>query len=244
MRVLLGGASGAVGKTIIGLIEASGELDLSGTADRSSFFSGQASGDVLIDFSHPDLTLRCLDFAHSRHLPIVIGTTGLTEACEEKVAEVSKHVPVCVAANFSIGVTVMMELAARAAAALPKSFDIEIFESHHRRKQDAPSGTALALGEQVADARNQSLADSAILDRSKRRATRSEAEIGFQVSRGGDVVGDHVLQFLGDGERLEISHRATDRSIFARGALLAAQRLTQRSPGRVELSDLFIEGRS
>ncbi|HMA98568.1 MAG TPA: 4-hydroxy-tetrahydrodipicolinate reductase [Wenzhouxiangella sp.] len=241
MRVLLGGASGAVGKTIIGLIEDSDGLELSETADRSSFFSDQANGDVVIDFSHPDLTLRCLEFARSRQLPIVIGTTGLTEACEEKVAEASKHVPVCVAANFSIGVTVMMELAARAAAALPESFDIEISESHHRRKQDAPSGTALALGDQVATARNQILRDSAILDRSKRRAARSDGEIGFQVSRGGDVVGEHVLRFLGNGESLEISHRATDRSIFARGALLAAERLTQRPPGRVELCDLFIE---
>jgi 4-hydroxy-tetrahydrodipicolinate reductase len=240
MRVLLSGNSGAVGKVITGLIEVNSHLELAGTADRSCFFSDRDTGDVLIDFSHPDLTLRCLEFAAGRHLPVVIGTTGLTEACEEKIAEISRHVPVCVAANFSIGVTVMMELAARAAAALPATFDIEIFESHHRRKLDAPSGTALVLAERVAVARDQKLDEASIMDRSTRRAARREGEIGFQVARGGDVVGEHVLQFLGDGERLEISHRATDRSIFARGALLAAERLTKRKPGRVELANLFL----
>ncbi|MFW5816298.1 MAG: 4-hydroxy-tetrahydrodipicolinate reductase [Wenzhouxiangella sp.] len=243
MRVLLSGASGAVGREIQRLIEADDEVELAGVADRSRFFSDQASADVLIDFSHADLTLRCLELAEQHKLPLVIGTTGLSAECHARIEQAAERIPVCVAANFSIGVTVMLELAARAAAALPASFDVEIAEAHHRRKLDAPSGTALALGEAVAGARGQRLSDAAVMDRSDRRASRPAREIGFQVARGGDVVGEHTAQFLGDGERLEITHRATDRSIFARGALLAAEKLLGRDAGRVEFAQLLLGGR-
>lgn len=244
MRVLLSGASGAVGREIQRLVEADAELELGGVADRSTFFSGQAAGDVLIDFSHPDLTLRCLALAEQQNLPLVIGTTGLSEQCHERIEQAAERIPVCVAANFSIGVTVMLELAARAGAALPATFDVEIAEAHHRRKLDAPSGTALALGHAVAGARGQRLSDAAVMDRSERRAPRPAGEIGFQVARGGDVVGEHTLEFLGDGERLEITHRATDRSIFARGALRAAEKLLGRDAGRVEFAELLLGGKA
>ncbi|WP_203594465.1 4-hydroxy-tetrahydrodipicolinate reductase [Wenzhouxiangella limi] len=240
MRVLVSGASGAVGKELRRLIEADPELELAGVADRSGFFGSGDQGDVLVDFSHPALTLRCLELAEQRGLPLVIGTTALTERCRDRIEQAATRIPLCVAANFSVGVTVMLELAARAASALPTTFDIEIAEAHHRRKLDAPSGTALALGEAVAQARKQVLSEQAVMDRSVRREPRSSAEIGFQVSRGGDVVGEHSVQFFGDGERLEIVHRATDRSIFARGALLAARKLTERGAGRVEFRDLLV----
>ncbi|MFP4276439.1 MAG: 4-hydroxy-tetrahydrodipicolinate reductase [Wenzhouxiangella sp.] len=240
MRILLSGASGAVGGEIRRLVDADPRLELAGLASRSAFFEAGAQGDVLIDFSHPALTLRCLDLAGQQGLPIVIGTTGLDQACRQRIREVARTTPVCVAANFSIGVTVMQALAAHAAAAIPASFDIEIAETHHRRKIDAPSGTAVALAEAVAAARDQRLHDVAVMDRSHRRSARPPGEIGFQVSRGGDVVGEHTVHFLGDGERLEITHRASDRSIFARGALLAAERLVGHDPGQVEFRDLVI----
>ncbi len=240
MRVLVSGASGAVGREIRRLIDADAELELGGTADRSAFFDPEPRGEVLIDFSHPDLTLRCLDLAEQRSLPLIIGTTGLSAPCRDRIEQASKRIPLCVAANFSIGVAVMRDLAARAAAALPPAFDIEIAETHHRRKLDAPSGTALVLGEVVARARGHALSREAVVDRTARRQSRPAGEIGFQVARGGDVVGEHVVQFLGDGERLEIAHRATDRSIFARGALLAAQKLLGRGAGRVEFADLIL----
>jgi 4-hydroxy-tetrahydrodipicolinate reductase len=240
MRVLVSGASGAVGSEILRLIGARADLELGGSADRSAFFGAADEGDVLIDFSHPDLTLRCLDLAEQRGLPLIIGTTGLDRRCRDRIDEAARRIPLCLAANFSIGVTVMQDLVARAAAALPLVFDIEITEVHHRRKLDAPSGTALALGEAVAAARGQELADEAVTDRSDRRQARPPGEIGFQVARGGDVVGEHLVQFLGDGERLEITHRATDRSIFARGALLAAEKMLGRDAGRVEFTELLL----
>ncbi|MEE4638210.1 MAG: 4-hydroxy-tetrahydrodipicolinate reductase [Wenzhouxiangella sp.] len=240
MRVLVSGASGAVGREILQLIESRGDLELGGVADRSGFFSDNDMGDVLIDFSHPDLTMRCLELAVQRSLPLVIGTTGLDGGCLERIDDASERIPLCMAANFSIGVTVMQDLVARASAALPNVFDIEIAEAHHRRKLDAPSGTALALGEAVAAARGLALADQAVMDRSAIRRPRPAGEIGFQVTRGGDVVGEHRVQFLGDGERLEVTHRATDRSIFARGALFAAEKLLGRDAGRVEFNQLVL----
>mgnify|MGYP006299433533 CR=1 FL=1 len=217
-----------------------GGYEVVGTAGRDSFFSPDLQADVLIDFSHPDLTVKCLEYASEAGLPVVIGTTGLDDRCHSLIEEVSGKVPVCVAANFSIGVTVMMSLVAQAASALPEEFDIEISEAHHRRKLDAPSGTALVLGDMVADARGRTLADSAIFDRSDRRQARSPGEIGFQVTRGGDVVGEHTVKFLGEGERLSITHAATDRTIFARGALLAAEKLYGRGAGRVEFAQLLL----
>lgn len=240
MRVLVSGASGAVGCELRRLIESDADLELGGLADRSAFFRAGDNGDVLIDFSHPDQTLRCLDLAEKRCLPLVIGTTGLTQQCQERIHAASSRIPLCVAANFSIGVSVMLELVARAAAALPASFDIEIAEAHHRRKLDAPSGTALRLGEVVAGARQRTLGDVAVMDRSGRRQPRGPGQVGFQVVRGGDVVGEHTVQFLGDGERLEITHRATDRSIFARGALLAAEKLLGREAGQVDFAELVL----
>ncbi len=240
MRVLLSGASGVIGTALAGLVEQDEACSLAGVASRGAFFPPDVAGDVLIDFSHPTLTERSMALADDLAIPTVIGTTGLTEACLERIADAAQRIPVCVAANFSIGVNLMLALAARAARDLPDSFDIDIAEIHHRRKLDAPSGTALALGEAVAGACGAKWPDSAVMDRSGRRLPRPAGEIGLQAVRGGDVAGEHTVYFLGDGERLEITHRATDRSIFARGALLAAKKLLGRAPGRVDFQSLML----
>ena len=239
LRVLVSGASGVIGRHVIALIEADPELTLAGQADQDRFFEPSVQADVLIDFSHPALTLKSLDLACALGIPAVIGTTGLDAACRARLDSAAAEIPLCVAANFSVGVTVMLELARRAASALDPSFDMEISEIHHRRKLDAPSGTALALGEALAAGRGQRLADVQVHDRSARRVARPSTEIGIQSLRGGDVAGEHTVFFLGDGERLEISHRATDRSIFARGALLAAGKLVGQPAGRVAFADIL-----
>ncbi len=240
MRVLLSGASGVIGRELMALIEREPGCTVSATASRQAFFPDDCRGDVLIDFSHPALTERSLDLARELGIPAVVGTTGLTDACRERIDAAARQIPVCVAANFSIGVNLMLALVERAALDLPDSFDIEISEIHHRRKRDAPSGTALALGDAVCAARGCDLATARQMDRSSRDRARAPGEIGFQVVRGGDVAGEHTVFFLGDGERLEISHRASDRSIFARGALLAAKKLTGLGPGRVDFASLVL----
>ena len=244
MRVLLSGASGVIGRALADMVERDSACSLAAEASRDAFFPSNVAGDVLIDFSHPALTERSIALAEQLSIPAVIGTTGLTERCQQRIAEAARRIPVCVAANFSIGVNLMLALAARAARDLPASFDIEIAEIHHRRKLDAPSGTALALGEALALARKGSWPDSAVMDRSVRREPRPAGEIGVQAARGGDVAGEHTVYFLGDGERLEISHRATDCSIFARGALLAAKKLVGRPPGQVDFQSLVLASES
>lgn len=241
MRILLSGASGVIGRHLVTLIDADSGLELTGRADRERFFDQDAHGDVLIDFSHPELTERSLELACRLEIPAVIGTTGLDAACRARIEQAAALIPVCVAANFSLGVNLLLELATRAAAALGPEYEVEISEMHHRRKLDAPSGTALALGEAVAGARGLNLDSARIDDRSRRRSARSPGEIGFQVVRGGDVAGEHTVYFLGDGERLELTHRATDRRIFARGALLAARKLRGRAPGRVDFATLVFD---
>lgn len=241
MRILLSGSSGVIGRHVVELIAADQALSLVGEADRESFFEPSLSADVLIDFSHPQLTLRSLEFAASRGIPAVIGTTGLDGDGLRMIEAAAERVPVCLAANFSLGVNMLLSLAARTAAALGPEYEIEISEIHHRRKLDAPSGTALALGQAVAAARAQLLDEVRVDDRSQHRVARQPQQIGFQAVRGGDVAGEHTVYFLADGERLELTHRATDRRIFARGALLAAKKIIGRAPGRVDFASLVLD---
>lgn len=241
MRILLSGSSGVIGRHLIEMIEADPGLALAGSADRHAFFDPSASGDVLIDFSHPKLTRRSLAFALQHKIPAVVGTTGLNEEDQRWIEQAAQEIPLCVAANFSLGVNLLLALAGQAAAALGPDYEIEITEIHHRRKLDAPSGTALALGQEVAAARGLALPTARVDDRSLRRAARMPDEIGFQAVRGGDVAGEHTVYFLADGERLELTHRATDRRIFARGALLAAKKLLGRAPGRVDFRSLVLD---
>ncbi|NBD95573.1 MAG: 4-hydroxy-tetrahydrodipicolinate reductase [Gammaproteobacteria bacterium] len=241
LQVLVSGATGAVGRTILEVIESDDHLSLAGEATSRRFFEPDVDADVIIDFSHPDLLERVVHFASRRRIPLVTGTTALGERLERQIHEACERVAICRAANFSIGVNLLVQLAANATRALGEDFDIEILEAHHRRKLDAPSGTALWLGEAVAEARGQRLAEQAVHDRSQRRQARSSGEIGFQAIRGGDVAGEHTVYFLADGERLELSHRASDRRVFARGALLAARRIVDEPAGAVDFSALVLK---
>lgn len=236
MDILLSGATGRIGREIRSLVDADVDLRVSGTASGAAFFDDAARADVLIDFSRPEATARCIEFAHARGVPIVIGTTGIDAALQSKIDAASTKLPICQAANFSIGVNLLLMLAARAAETLPAAFDAEVFELHHRWKADAPSGTALALGRAVAEARGEAHDSIAGIRRDRRT---SEGEIGYQVARGGDVAGEHSVMFLGDGERLELTHRATDRAVFARGALHAAAWLLGREPGLYSMDDVL-----
>jgi len=241
LQILVSGASGAVGRTIIEVIESDEHLAVAGVASRGSFFEPDVEADVIVDFSHPELLERVMHFAARRHIPLVTGTTALGEQLQQELEAAARQVAICQAANFSIGVNLLVRLAAQATRALGKEFDIEILEAHHRRKLDAPSGTALWLGQAVAGARGHSLDRLAVHDRSRQRQARKPGEIGFQAIRGGDVAGEHTVFFLADGERVELTHRASDRRVFARGALLAARRIIDRPAGLVDFSELVLD---
>lgn len=240
MKILLSGASGKVGREIERLVGDDRACDIAGRASTAAFFEDGVSADILIDFSRPELTTRCLKFALEHRVPLVIGTTGLTAETQQRIAVAAQHIPICQAANFSIGVNILLDLVERAATGLPDTFDIEISETHHRWKLDAPSGTALALGRAAAKARDQ---DHDRIASIRGDSERLAGQIGYQVCRGGDVAGEHSVLLLGDGERLELTHRATDRAIFARGALRAARWLQGRPPGLYSMRDVLAEGR-
>jgi 4-hydroxy-tetrahydrodipicolinate reductase len=194
--------------------------------------------EVAIDFSRPDLSLRALNVCRAARVPIVIGTTGHGAEFEARVAAASRDIAILVAPNTSIGVAVAQELVRIAARALPPEFDIEILEAHHKHKLDAPSGTALAFAESAAGARGLDPIADTIAGRAG-HAARRDREIGIASVRGGDIVGAHTVFFAGLGERLTIGHEATDRSIFAVGALRAAKWLVVQKPGRYSMADVL-----
>jgi 4-hydroxy-tetrahydrodipicolinate reductase len=207
-----------------------------GVRVTSDLAAALAQADVAIDFSDPRVTESNLTACRLARKPLLIGTTGF--AVEQAAFEAAaKDIPLLVAPNTSVGVTLLIELVREAARALPAQFDIEIIEAHHRMKRDAPSGTALALGKAVAEGRDQPFDGSGSTVR-KDGKPRQEGEIGFAVVRGGDIVGEHAVLFAGIGESLTLSHRATDRAIFARGALQAAAWLVSQPPGRYFMRDL------
>jgi 4-hydroxy-tetrahydrodipicolinate reductase len=197
-----------------------------------------AKADVAIDFSRPELTLRALDACREAHIPIVIGTTGHGPEFDAQVAASAREIAVLVAPNTSIGVAVAQELVRIAARVLPADFDIEISEAHHQQKVDAPSGTAIALAESAARARGLD-PGSVVLAGRAGQAARKSGQIGIASVRAGDIVGTHVVLFAGQGERLTVGHEATDRSIFASGAIRAALWLTGQKPGRYSMSDVL-----
>lgn len=197
-----------------------------------------ADCDAALDFSHPSGTAANLAACVAAGKPLLIGTTGLTSDVHHELERAARHIPLLVSANTSVGVTLLIELARQCARALPLQFDVEILEAHHRHKKDAPSGTALALGQAVAEARGQQLDQVGVRARAG-GAPRQEGEIGFAVTRGGDIVGDHTVLFAGAGEQLVLTHRATDRAVFARGALDALVWLARRPSGRYSMRDLL-----
>jgi 4-hydroxy-tetrahydrodipicolinate reductase len=193
-------------------------------------------GDVIVDFSAPEALAGSLERATRSATPILIGTTGLDDFADRRIAEASRTVAVLRAANTSLGVALLAELVERAARALGPKWDVEILEMHHRHKKDAPSGTALLLGQAAADGRSEELNREE--GRSGRNLVRKPGAIGFAALRGGSVVGDHDVFFAGEQERLILSHRADNRMVFARGALVAARFLKGRDPGLYSMRDV------
>ena len=194
--------------------------------------------DLFIDFSRPECSMAVLDYCVKKHCSLVLGTTGFDAQQRELIKNAAKTIPVVMAANFSVGVNVLLNLIHKAAGILADS-DLEIVEAHHRYKFDAPSGTALAMGEAAASARHVSLEDVMVAGRDAQTGARQYGSIGFSSVRGGDIVGEHTAMFCSDGERLELKHIATSRQTFAAGALRAARWLENKKPGFYGINDVL-----
>jgi 4-hydroxy-tetrahydrodipicolinate reductase len=203
----------------------------SGVAVTSDLRQGLASAQVLIDFTRPSGTLAHLDICRDLGVKAVVGTTGFTDVQRAEIAAIARQIAVVLAPNMSVGVNVMMKLLAVAAPALREGYDIEIIEAHHRHKVDAPSGTALKMGEVVAHALGRDLKHCAVYGREGVTGERDPSTIGFATVRGGDIVGDHTVMFAGIGERVEITHRSSSRATYAQGSLRAARFLADKPNG-------------
>ena len=244
MRVVIVGAAGRMGQALRQALAEVPGAQLVGAVDRQAadgittdLDAALVGADVMIDFSSPQSTVAHLQACAARGVSALIGTTGIGPEVDAAANAAAKRIPVLIAANTSLGVTLLVELVRAAARALPAEFDIEITEAHHRHKKDAPSGTALALGRAAAAGRGQDLTPPAVgFDR---QVPRPAGEIGFAVLRAGDIVGDHSVLFAGAGERITLGHQATDRMIFARGAVKAAAWLVGRAAGRYQMSDVI-----
>jgi 4-hydroxy-tetrahydrodipicolinate reductase len=195
--------------------------------------------DVAIDFTRPEVSIHHAYVAAALGKPIVIGTTGFTAEQVQMLSDAAAHIPIVLSANMSVGVTLLQALVEIVAQTLDAKFDAEILEMHHRHKIDSPSGTALALGEAVAAGRSVALKNRGVYDRKGNSGPRKKGDIGFATLRGGDVVGEHTVMFAGDGERVELTHKATDRRIFASGAVKAAKWLANQPPGRYSMKDVL-----
>lgn len=250
MNIGIAGYKGRMGKMLVKQLQ-SGEwkgLELTCASTRTvhtehfaaESFSVTTSADELmetcdcvIDFTTPESTMTNIQAAMNAQTALVIGTTGLSAEHEVLIQTASKKIPIVFAANTSVGITLLLSLIEQAAAKLGPAWDIEIFESHHHNKVDAPSGTALALGKAAQKGRG---GGDFVMDR---HGKRKQGDIGYAVSRGGDVVGEHTVTFYSMGERVEIGHKATDRALFARGALQAAQWLHGKKPGLYTMRDVL-----
>ncbi|MDU9410362.1 4-hydroxy-tetrahydrodipicolinate reductase [Pseudomonas sp. zfem001] len=262
-RIAVMGAAGRMGKTLIEAVSRAEGAKLSAAIDRAdSSLVGADAGelvglgkigvtlagdlsaviddfDVLIDFTHPSVTLKNLEVCRQAGKAMVIGTTGFTPEEKQQLSEAAKQIPIVFAANFSVGVNLCLKLLDTAARVLGDDVDIEIIEAHHRHKVDAPSGTALRMGEVVADALGRDLQKVAVYGREGQTGARERETIGFATVRAGDVVGDHTVLFAADGERVEITHKASSRMTFAKGAVRSALWLQQRSPALYDMQDVL-----
>jgi 4-hydroxy-tetrahydrodipicolinate reductase len=211
------------------------------TADPRAALSDEHgnAATVALDFSIAAAVASHAEACAAAGVPLLVGATGLDSEALGALRQAAQKIPVLLAPNTSVGVGVLAELARSAAAALGSDYDVEIHESHHRMKRDAPSGTALRLGEVIAAARGQTLEQAAVYARHGVSEPRAPGSIGFSVLRAGDIVGEHTVVFAGAGERLELTHRATDRDVFARGALRAAEWLAGRAPGAYGMQDVL-----
>jgi len=263
VRVAVTGAIGRMGKMLIEALHQSGEAELTAAIvlpDSSAIGAdaGELAGvgkngvtlvgsleevvndfDVLIDFTAPQATLSNAALCAKSGKGIVIGTTGFSVEEEAELLSYQASAAMCKAANFSTGVNVCLNLLKKAAEILGDDYDVEVYEAHHKHKVDAPSGTALAMGESVAEGLNRNLREVAVYGREGQTGARDKQTIGFATVRGGDVVGDHTVMFLGDGERVEITHKASSRMAFANGAVRAAAWLASQNPGLYEMRDVL-----
>ena len=197
------------------------------------------SADVIIDFTVPEATLAHAEYSAENGKSMVIGTTGFTSEQREELLRLLERIPCVLSPNMSVGVNVLFEISRQVASHLGDRYDAEIFETHHRAKADSPSGTAIALAEAVASGLGSELGDVARYQRYGRIGSREKGEIGIQTLRGGDVVGDHTVMFLGDGERVELIHKATSRDNFSAGALRAAKWIPGKAPGIYTMRDVL-----
>lgn len=254
MKLAITGAGGRMGRALIDAARSEPGLSVAVALDMAASPAiGQSAGDlrigadpeavaaadVLIDFTRPEGTMNYLDACLAHGKPMVIGTTGFNEPQKRRIAEGARRIPIALSPNFAIGVNVVFRLAQTAAAALGDAYDVEIVEAHHRHKVDAPSGTALKLGELVAAALGRDLPSVATHGRSGDTGERPAKAIGFHAIRGGDIVGEHTVIFAGSGERVEISVRSQSRQTYAAGALRAARWLGGRTPGLYDMFDVL-----
>lgn len=240
IKVGVMGASGRMGKMLIEAVEAADDCLLHATLDQGSDLrAGLAGADVMIDFTRPEGTLAHLAVCTELGVRAVIGTTGFDDAGKAQIAEFAKRIPIVFAPNMSVGVNVVLKLLDLAARAMNEGFDIEIIEAHHRHKVDAPSGTALKMGEVIAGALGRDLKDCAVYAREGVTGERDPSSIGFATIRGGDIVGDHTVLFAGTGERIEISHKSASRSTYAQGSLRAVRFLAGKRTGLFDMFDVL-----
>jgi 4-hydroxy-tetrahydrodipicolinate reductase len=242
LRVVVIGARGRMGQSLLRLLPQFPALELAVAVGRSDDLAASLQGAGLaLDFSNPAASAAHVSACVAARVPLLLGTTGLPESLEPALQQAARQIPLLVAANTSIAVSLLLELVQRAARALPLSFDVEICEAHHRDKIDAPSGTALALGAAVATARGARPAEVPLVHGPQHPGPRATGEIAYAVTRGGDLVGEHAVHFFGAGERLTLSHVASDRAVYARGALQAGSWLARQSPGRYQMIDAVSE---
>ncbi len=260
--VAVAGASGRMGRMLIEAIVSSSDLRLTGALEQpgspglgqdaaaflgqgcgvaitSDLRAGLAGAQVLIDFTRPEGTLAHLALCDELGIQAVIGTTGFTEAQKAQIAEHAQRIALVLAPNMSVGVNLVLRLLDVAARALSEGYDVEIIEAHHRHKVDAPSGTALQMGQVVANALGRSLEECAVYGREGVTGERDPSTIGFATIRGGDVVGDHTVLFAGIGERIEISHKSSSRAPYAQGSLRAARFVATQPPGLYDMNHVL-----
>ncbi len=261
-RIGISGASGRMGRMLIEAVRNSGDCVLFGALDignspaigsDATAYLGVTSGiaitsdprralegaDVLIDFTRPEGTLTHLQACRALGVNAVIGTTGFTDAQKAQIAAAARDIAIVMSPNMSVGVNVTLKLLEMAARALATGYDIEIIEAHHRHKVDAPSGTALKMGEVVAQALGRDLKDCAVYSREGVTGERDPSSIGFASVRGGDIVGDHTVLFAGTGERIEITHKSSSRETYAQGSLRAARFLAGHRTGLFDMFDVL-----
>jgi 4-hydroxy-tetrahydrodipicolinate reductase len=262
-RIAVSGAAGRMGRAIVELLKQADAARLVGALERADSTvlgadAGEVAGvgklgvpissdlgrvladaQVLIDFSHPVATLTHLEACRKLGTRIVVGTTGMDAAGKQAIAAAARDIPVVFAPNMSVGVNLCLKLLDMAARVLGDTVDIEIIEAHHRHKIDAPSGTALRMGEVVAAALGRELKDCAVYGREGQTGARDRRTIGFETIRAGDIVGEHTVMFADIGERIEITHKASSRSTFASGAIRAALWLSSQPPGLYDMQDVL-----